>query len=188
MRQLTKNLESSKATVNDIKQVAGDPQAAQINLLRHQCTELPAGKYKKKRPPVKPKQSNHKQQSSENYQVQAQHKMRFDPKSTLNNKDRCSKCGDTAHIEGFQCPAKNTNVKLATSLDILQACVSRKSKLISNPEDPKDISCKQVQFMQKEVPHMTTLMKIALVKIHFACKSRSNASRIKNKKFQDQHI
>ena len=42
-----KKLESSKATACHIKQVAGDPQAAQINLLRHQCTELPAGKYKK---------------------------------------------------------------------------------------------------------------------------------------------
>ena len=47
-------MESSKATGYHIKQVAGDPQAAQINLLRHQCTELPAGKYKKKRPPGKP--------------------------------------------------------------------------------------------------------------------------------------
>ena len=181
-------LESSKATVHHIKQVAGDPQAVQINLLRHQNTELSAGKYKKKRPLVKPKQSNHKQQRSVSYHAQAQHKKRFDPKSAHNNKDRCSKCGDTAHIEGFQCPAKNTSVKLATSLDILQACVSRKSKLTSNPEDAKHISCKQVQCMQKEVPHMTTQMRIALVKVHFACKSISNASRIKNKMFQDQYI
>ena len=34
---------------------------------------------------------------------------------------------------------------------------------------------------------MTTQMKIALVKIHSACKSKSNAIRIKNKKVQDQH-
>ena len=63
----------------------------------------------------------------------------------------------------------------------------QKSKLTSNPEYPKHISCRQVQFMQKEVPHMTPHMRTALVKIHFACKLRSNASRIKNKKFQDQH-
>ena len=116
-----------------MKQLAGDPQAVQINPLRHQCTELPAGKYEKKRPPGKPKQSNYKQQGSENYQMQAQHKKRFDSKSTHNSKDKCSKCGDTAHIEGFQCPAKNTNVKLAISLDILQACFSRNRKLTSNP-------------------------------------------------------
>ena len=38
VRQLAKKLESSKATACHIKQVAGDLQAAQINLLRHQHT------------------------------------------------------------------------------------------------------------------------------------------------------
>ena len=95
VRQLAEKLETSKATAHHIKHIAVDPQAMQINLLKHQCTELPTGKYKKKRPPVKQKQSNHKQQSSKNYQAQAQHKKRFDPKSTHNNKDRCSKCQDT---------------------------------------------------------------------------------------------
>ena len=109
--QLAKKLESSEATAHHIKQVAGDLQAVQINLLRHQCTELPAGKCKKKRPPVKQKQSNHKQQNSESYHAQAQHKKRFDPKSAHNNKDRCSKHGDTAHIEGFQCPVKRYQCK-----------------------------------------------------------------------------
>ena len=104
--QLAKRMESSKATVCHIKQVAGDPQAAQIHLLRHQCTELPAGKHKKKKSSMKPKRSNHKQYGSENYQVQTHHKKRFDLKSTHQKKDRCSKCRDTAHIEGFQCPAK----------------------------------------------------------------------------------
>ena len=43
--------------------------------------------------------------------MQAQHKKRFDPKSEHNDKDRCSKCGDTAHIEGFQCTAKKYQCK-----------------------------------------------------------------------------
>ena len=37
--QLTKKMESSKATARHIKQVAGDPQVAQINLMCHQHTE-----------------------------------------------------------------------------------------------------------------------------------------------------
>ena len=65
VRQLAKKLESSKATVRHIKQVAGDLQAAQINLLRHQRTELPAGKYKKKRSNMKPRQSGNKNQGHE---------------------------------------------------------------------------------------------------------------------------
>ena len=49
VRQLAKKFESSKATAHHIQQVIGDPQAVQINLLRHQCTELPTGKYKKEK-------------------------------------------------------------------------------------------------------------------------------------------
>ena len=86
VRQLAKKLESSKATACHIKQVAGDLQAAQINLLRHQCTELPAGKYKKKRAPMKPKQVNHKHQGNEGFQLQAQPKKRFDTKGAHSDK------------------------------------------------------------------------------------------------------
>ena len=47
VRQLVKRMESLKATAHHIKQVSCDPQAAHVNLLMHQCTELSAGKYKK---------------------------------------------------------------------------------------------------------------------------------------------
>ena len=39
VHQLAKKLESSKATARHIKQATSNPQAAQINLLRHQQTE-----------------------------------------------------------------------------------------------------------------------------------------------------
>ena len=35
VRQLVKRMESSKAAAKHIKQVASDPEAAQINLMRH---------------------------------------------------------------------------------------------------------------------------------------------------------
>ena len=54
--QLAKRKERSKATAHHIKQVADDPQAAWINLLKHQYMELPAGKYKKKKSSVKSRQ------------------------------------------------------------------------------------------------------------------------------------
>ena len=105
-------MESSKATACHIKQVAGDPQAAQINILRHQCTEIPAGKCKKKKKSsVKPRQSNYKNHGSENSQVPSQHKKWFDVKNAHQNKDRCSKCGDSTHVEGFQCPTKKFQCK-----------------------------------------------------------------------------
>ena len=111
VRQLAKKLESSKATACHIKQVAGDLQAAQINLLRHQRTEFPAGKYKKKRSSMKPRQSNNKNQGHEGYHSQVQPKKKFDTRGVHNDKTRCSKCGDSLHVEGFQCPVKKYQCK-----------------------------------------------------------------------------
>ena len=113
-----------------MRQVAGGPQAAQINLLRHWCTELPAGKYKKKKSSVKSRQSNYKNPGNENPYVSSQHKKWFDVKNAHQNKEWCSKCGDSTHVEGFQGPAKSSNVKLVPNLDTLPILVFRKSKLL----------------------------------------------------------
>ena len=53
-------MESSKATVRHIRQVAAYPEAAQINILCHQHTELPPGKHKKRKPVVKQRQPHPK--------------------------------------------------------------------------------------------------------------------------------
>ena len=79
VRQLAKKMESSKATACHIKQVAGDPQTAQINLMRHQHTEIPPGKCKTKKSFVKPKQSSHKHAVQENPQTSSCNKKSFDP-------------------------------------------------------------------------------------------------------------
>ena len=73
-RQLAKRMENSKETACHIKQVTDDPQAAQINLLRHQHTELTAGKYKKKKSYVKSRQSNYKHPGNVNPQMSSQHR------------------------------------------------------------------------------------------------------------------
>ena len=129
--QLAKRMESSKATVHHIKQVA------QINLLRHQCTELPKGKYKKKKLSVKSKQSNHKWHDSEGYQVQNQYKRWFDAKSVHQNKDRCSECGDTAHIEGFQCSMKKYQCKACHKFGHFTSLCFQKIQACSKPRRPK---------------------------------------------------
>ena len=104
-------MESSKATVCYIKQVAGDPQAVQINLLMHQCTEISPGKHKKRKSFVKPKHVSHKNAAQENPQTSSYSKKSFDPRNTNKNKDRCSKCGDSTLVEGFQCPPKKFQCK-----------------------------------------------------------------------------
>ena len=48
MGQLAKKMESSKSTARHIKQVVNDPQVGQVNLMRHQKTDLPPSKSKRK--------------------------------------------------------------------------------------------------------------------------------------------
>ena len=97
--QLAKKYESSKATARYIKQVAGKMQATQIHLMRHQCTELSNEKHKKLKPQAKQRQM----QNKNGEQKQPSHyKKSFDPRSAHKQKDRCSKCGDSTHLEGFQ--------------------------------------------------------------------------------------
>ena len=48
--QLAKKMESSKVTAKHIRQVAGDLPAAQVQLMQHQCTQLPAGNYPRRKP------------------------------------------------------------------------------------------------------------------------------------------
>ena len=108
VRQLVKKFESSKATVHHIKQVAGDPQAAQINLMWHQQTELQTNRHSKKGRPVN-KQRHHK--APEN-QATGQVKKHCDNKIVHKNKDRCNKCSKSIHAQGFQCHAKKYQCKV----------------------------------------------------------------------------
>ena len=116
--QLAKKLESSKATMKHIKQVSGEPQVTQINLLRHQRTELPQHRYKKKRSYTKPKPGNNKSHGHDQCQSQISQRNKADHKLATshrlppsNNFNRCLKCGNPAHHEGFTCPAKKYQCK-----------------------------------------------------------------------------
>ena len=48
VRQMAKKLVCSQATAKHMRQVTKEPQATQINLLRHQRTELPPSKFQRK--------------------------------------------------------------------------------------------------------------------------------------------
>ena len=63
VRQMAKKLESSQATAKHMKQVTNEPHATQINLLRHQQTELPPSKAQRRQNKFrhKPNRENHHQ-------------------------------------------------------------------------------------------------------------------------------
>ena len=112
--QLAKKLESIKATARHIKQATSNPQAAQINLLRHQRTELVHKKKKGHKCKQHFKSKNGKQPS----------KKLFNPSQAHHSSDCCSKCGDTKHAQGFTCPVKKyqcrTCKKYGHSTQVLQ--------------------------------------------------------------------
>ena len=116
--QLAKKLESSKATARHIKQVSGEPQVTQINLLCHQRTELPHHRCKKKRSQMKPRLHNNKPSGNDQYHGQIPYMNKGDHKLPTSNRppppnnfNRCSKCRDTTHHEGFTCLAKKYQCK-----------------------------------------------------------------------------
>ena len=131
VRQLAKKMESFKAPARHIRWVASDPQVAQINLMRHQHTDFPASKHKKRNSFVKPRPPSHKNDTSDR---QTNYKKSFDAKNVHRNKERCQKCGELNHIEGFQCPAIKFNASLVISTGTLQASVSEETSFIQAKE------------------------------------------------------
>ena len=108
VRHLAIKMEASKATVHHIKQAESDLQVAQINLMRHQQTDLPPSKHKRKA--FKSGPPSRKCHNTSEQQVPS-YKRKFDPKQAHTSKERCSKFGDSRHVEGFKCPTKNYQCK-----------------------------------------------------------------------------
>ena len=111
LRQVAKKFESSQATAKHMKQITRDMQAVQVNLLQHQCTELPPSKSmrQKKKKPLKCRQDATKH--NEDKRKPQQRKM-FDTE----HPDRCHKCGDSHHREGFRCPASKYQCKICKKI------------------------------------------------------------------------
>ena len=115
VRQMVKKVESSQSTARYIKKMSSEPQVTQIHLLRHQRTELPTTKfqrkqnkrYKSRQPPSKTFQEDKYRERM----PQAKERFYKNPQEHTSFENRCSKCGDTPHIEGFRCPASSVQCK-----------------------------------------------------------------------------
>ena len=106
--QLVKKMESSKATAKHIRQVAGDLPATQVQLMQHQCTQLPTGNYpRRKQNPT----TSQKPQNCKTLEVPTLQKP-SDMQRPDAHSDKCNKCGDTLHAKGFQCPARKFQCKI----------------------------------------------------------------------------
>ena len=121
-------------TARHIKQVASDPQAAQINLMRHQCTDFPASKHRKRKPFVKPRPPSHNNDRSDR---QSHYKKSSDAKNVYKNEERCQMCGDSNHIEGFQCLAKKFQCKSCHKYGNFTSLCYQKKQASFKPRKPK---------------------------------------------------
>ena len=112
---MAKKLESTQATAKYMRQVTKDPQATQVNLLRHQRTELPPSTFQRKQNKrYKSRQPPNKQYQEDKYKErmpQANGRHHKNQKEHTSPEDRCNKCGDTPHIEGFRCPTNRFQCK-----------------------------------------------------------------------------
>ena len=112
---MAKKLEGSHATAKHIKQVTNEPHATQINLLRHQRTEFPPTKFQRKQNKRLNKGNlQNKKFSEDQYRErkpQAKERFYKNAQEHTNSENRCTKCGDSPHIEGFRCTASRYQCK-----------------------------------------------------------------------------
>ena len=135
MRQLAKKMESSKSTTRHIKAVASDLQVAQVDLMRHQRTDLQPNKSKWIQHSHKHRSKSQKRYSNEHKNQRPSFK-KFDPSQAHKRTDRCSKCSDSKHVEGFRCLARKFQCKTCNKCgDFTSLCYKQQSSYKSrNPQ------------------------------------------------------
>ena len=102
--------------------------------MRHQCTDLPVNRHKKRKPFVKPRPSSHKNDTSDR---QSCYMKSFDAKNVYRNMERCQKCGYSNHIEGFQCPTKKLQCKSCHKYGHFTSLCYQKKQALFKSRKPK---------------------------------------------------
>ena len=129
-------MESSKATAKHITQVAGDLPVAQIQLMQHQCTELPAGNYPKRKQTSTPRQKLQNHKSSELPTSQKP----FDLGSQIHIPTNVPDVVTHYMLKDFNILQENFNTKHVTNLGISPQYVTRRvssHQARSSLENPK---------------------------------------------------
>ena len=111
--------------------------------MMHQQTDLPASKHKRKA--FKSRPPSCKCHTSE--QQVPPYKRKFYPKQAHMCKERCSKCGDSRHVEGFKCPEKKYQCKY---------CHKYGNKYLSSQEQPKHTSYRLKKCVCKMTPYVAS--------------------------------
>ena len=125
--------------------MSSEPQATQVNLLRHQRTEILPNKAKRKQFNNNKFRSKNMGYSNKVNQQQApynkkefENKKAFNPRQILNSDDRCHKCGDSKHKEGFQCSAFKYQCRNCHKFGHFSSlCYKKQESYKKRPRSPK---------------------------------------------------
>ena len=114
IRQMAKKLESSQATAKHMRQVTKDPQATQVNLLRHQRTELSPSKFQRKQnKKYRSRQPSNKQYQKINTKKECLRQM--EDSTRIKKNIQVQKTGAVNVVihtlEGYRCPASRYQCK-----------------------------------------------------------------------------
>ena len=123
--------------VRHIKPVASHPQAAQVNLMRHQRTDLLPSKSKWKQHSHMQRSKSQKRYSNEHENERPPSK-KCDPSQAHKKRDRCSVCMQniSSVLPG------SSSAGLVINMVILPACATKSNHLLSQ-EIPRHANCKQ---------------------------------------------
>ena len=148
--------------------------------MRHQCIDLQASKHKKRKPIMKPRPPSHKNDTSDR---QSHYKKSFDAKNVYRNRKRCQKCGDSNHIESFQCPAKKFQWKSCHKYGHFTSLCYQKKQASFKSRKPKAHMLQEVLFMLVVNQYAATQKIVPPVMSHSVCKWKSSNHKVKVRRF-----
>ena len=92
--------------------------------MQHQCTQLPAGNYPRR------KQTTTRRQKPQNHKTPEIHTSwkPSDLQKTDVHHDKCTRCSDTLHAKGFQCPARKFQCKICHKFGYFTTVCYQKSQ------------------------------------------------------------
>ena len=124
--------------------MSSEPQTTQVNLLRHQRTGLPPNKAQRKqfrKNKSRPKNMGHSNEDHHQAHYKKnehENKKKFNPRQILQSEDRCHKCGDSKHIEGFQCSTRKYQCRNCHKFCHFSSLCYKKTRIIKKrPRSPK---------------------------------------------------
>ena len=92
---------------------------------------------------------------SNEHKNQRLHFKKVDPSQAHKRRDRCSKHGDSKHVEDFECPVRKFQCKTCNKYGHFTSLCYKSNHLLCQ-EIPGHINCKWEVFICKKIPYVVS--------------------------------